>query len=90
MRMNILDYVLVPLGMSLMAGYHVWLLYMVVKQPAKTVMGINSINRRAWVHTMMEVSPIPISFAFSISANATHIMHRYIHIMHRYIRRLDA
>ncbi|XP_020263685.1 uncharacterized protein LOC109839602 [Asparagus officinalis] len=52
--MSVLDYVLVPLGLGVMAGYQGWLLYMVMKHPTKTVIGINSINRRAWVNTMME------------------------------------
>lgn len=56
--MGVLDYVLVPLGLGLMVAYHLWLLYMVVKHPTKTVIGINSVNRRAWVHTMMEVTPL--------------------------------
>ncbi|XP_077247456.1 uncharacterized protein LOC143887230 [Tasmannia lanceolata] len=49
-----LDYVLVPLGLILLAAYHVWLCYRVLKHPTKTVMGINAIHRRIWVQFMME------------------------------------
>ncbi|XP_068664557.1 uncharacterized protein [Aristolochia californica] len=54
MRKQILDYVLVPLGLIVMTGYHAWLFYRVMKHPTKTVMGINAINRKLWVRTMME------------------------------------
>ncbi|ONK81375.1 uncharacterized protein A4U43_C01F28370 [Asparagus officinalis] len=64
--MSVLDYVLVPLGLGVMAGYQGWLLYMVMKHPTKTVIGINSINRRAWVNTMMEESNLnPTNTIFS-------------------------
>ncbi|KAI3978261.1 hypothetical protein MKX01_003424 [Papaver californicum] len=54
MKREILDYTLVPLGLGLMVSYHVWLLYRIITQPTKTVIGINAINRRIWVKTMME------------------------------------
>ncbi|KAI3958542.1 hypothetical protein MKW92_014004 [Papaver armeniacum] len=54
MKKEIFDYTLVPLGLCLMVSYHVWLLYRVITQPTKTVIGINAINRRIWVKTMME------------------------------------
>ncbi|XP_068661262.1 uncharacterized protein [Aristolochia californica] len=54
MRKQILDYVFVPLGLIVMTGYHAWLFYRVMKHPTKTVMGMNSINRKIWVRTMME------------------------------------
>ncbi|MCL7035745.1 hypothetical protein MKW94_011191 [Papaver nudicaule] len=54
MKREILDYTLVPLGLSLMVSYHVWLLYRIITHPTKTVIGINAINRRIWVKTMME------------------------------------
>ncbi|PIA34989.1 hypothetical protein AQUCO_03700326v1 [Aquilegia coerulea] len=49
-----LDYVLVPLGLVIMLVYHLWLVYNIVYHPRKTVIGINSINTKIWVHTMME------------------------------------
>ncbi|KAF9667232.1 hypothetical protein SADUNF_Sadunf15G0001100 [Salix dunnii] len=54
MGKTILDYSLVPLGLVIMVAYHIWLLYRVMKHPTKTVIGINSINRRFWVRAMME------------------------------------
>ena len=50
-----LDYVLVPLGLALMVGYHAWLLLRIRRRPATTVIGVNSINRRIWVRHIMEV-----------------------------------
>ena len=55
MEKNDLDLALVPLGLALMVGYHLWLLHHVIHHPTKTVMGINAINRRIWVETIMEV-----------------------------------
>lgn len=55
MERKVLDFILVPLGLLVMTAYHVWLFYRVVKHPAKTVIGVNAINRRYWVQAMMEV-----------------------------------
>lgn len=55
MENNDLDYVLVPAGMLVMVVYHVWLLYQIRHNPARTVVGMNAINRRFWVTSMMEV-----------------------------------
>ncbi|KAJ0968602.1 hypothetical protein J5N97_025519 [Dioscorea zingiberensis] len=49
-----LDFVLVPLGLIVMAGYHAWLFHRVIRHPTRTVIGINSINRRLWVESMMQ------------------------------------
>ncbi|KAM1127065.1 hypothetical protein ACFX2J_042042 [Malus domestica] len=57
MQLKVLDYILVPAGLLLMAAYHLWLLCRIVKQPNKTVIGINSINRRFWVQAMMDDAP---------------------------------
>ncbi|XP_010275273.1 PREDICTED: uncharacterized protein LOC104610391 [Nelumbo nucifera] len=54
MKKQVLDYFLVPSGLLLMVAYHIWLLYRILKHPTKTVIGINAINRRIWVRTMME------------------------------------
>ena len=51
-----IDYVLVPAGLLVMVGYHLWLLYRIKTQPNSTVIGINCINRRFWVAAMMEVT----------------------------------
>ncbi|KAK9914622.1 hypothetical protein M0R45_038391 [Rubus argutus] len=49
-----LDCILVPAGLLVMVGYHLWLLYRIKTQPNSTVIGINCINRRFWVRAMME------------------------------------
>ncbi|WVZ95040.1 hypothetical protein U9M48_040846 [Paspalum notatum var. saurae] len=54
MKKEELDFVLVPLGLAVMAGYHAWLLLRVRRQPATTVIGVNAINRRIWVRHVME------------------------------------
>ncbi|KAL9240235.1 hypothetical protein vseg_014479 [Gypsophila vaccaria] len=54
MKEQVLDYSLVPVGLFLMAAYHVWLLLKIIHQPTKTVIGIHAINRRYWVEAMME------------------------------------
>lgn len=50
-----LDAVLVPAGLLLMIGYHLRLMYKVRYDPLNTVIGINHVNRRAWVQTIMKV-----------------------------------
>ncbi|KAH7853860.1 hypothetical protein Vadar_007434 [Vaccinium darrowii] len=57
MEKQILDYTLVPIGIVIMVGYHIWLLHQVVKHPSTTVIGFHAINRRFWVSAMMEGSP---------------------------------
>lgn len=54
MEKQLLDYILIPLGLLMMVGYHIWLLYRVMKHPTRTVIGVNAINRRIWVCAMME------------------------------------
>ncbi|XP_043714895.1 uncharacterized protein LOC122663276 [Telopea speciosissima] len=54
MEKQILDFSLVPLGLCLLLSYHIWLLHRIIHHPTTTVIGINIINRRLWVRTMME------------------------------------
>ncbi|CAA7393069.1 unnamed protein product [Spirodela intermedia] len=54
MKKEALDLALVPIGLIILASYHVWLVRCVRRDPTRTVMGINSINRRFWVQSMME------------------------------------
>ncbi|EEF42768.1 uncharacterized protein LOC8262255 [Ricinus communis] len=54
MEKEIIDYTLVPLGLAVMVAYHSWLLYRILNKPSKTVIGVNTINRRFWVRAMME------------------------------------
>ncbi|KAL8488064.1 hypothetical protein ACS0TY_024372 [Phlomoides rotata] len=48
-----LDLVLVPLGMGMLLGYHFWLLYIIVGNPRRTVIGINAESRYKWVICLM-------------------------------------
>lgn len=48
-----LDYVLVPLGMTVLLCYHGWLLFTIIRNPRRTVIGINSESRRRWVFCLM-------------------------------------
>ena len=52
---GILDAVLVPLGLSAMVGYHIWLYMQIRRKPMHTVVGVNHMNRRAWVKSIMKV-----------------------------------
>ncbi|XP_023741730.1 uncharacterized protein LOC111889812 [Lactuca sativa] len=54
MEENYLNFVLVPLGLLMMVGYHVWLFYQIRRNPVGTVIGMNAINRRFWAIYMME------------------------------------
>nr|XP_043608680.1 uncharacterized protein LOC122580474 [Erigeron canadensis] len=54
MENNDLDFVLVPAGLLVMVAYHFWLLYQIRHNPTRTVVGMNAINRRFWVTSMME------------------------------------
>ncbi|KAK1322406.1 hypothetical protein QJS10_CPA03g02101 [Acorus calamus] len=54
MKEQHLDYVLVPIGLSVMVAYHAWLFYRIVTRSTTTVIGLNAINRLIWVRTMME------------------------------------
>ncbi|PIN08874.1 hypothetical protein CDL12_18547 [Handroanthus impetiginosus] len=54
MDRQFLDFILVPLGLLVMVGYHVWLLRHILRRPNTTVVGVNAVNRRLWVRAMME------------------------------------
>ncbi|KAF9590416.1 hypothetical protein IFM89_034209 [Coptis chinensis] len=52
-----LDMVLVPCGLVLMFGYHLFLLYRIIMHPHTTAIGYENHNKRAWVERMMQVDP---------------------------------
>ncbi|KAL8139715.1 hypothetical protein V2J09_005736 [Rumex salicifolius] len=54
MEKQMLDFILVPSGLVVLVGYHLWLWQCINNHPTKTVIGINSINRSFWVHAMIE------------------------------------
>ncbi|KAK2647963.1 hypothetical protein Ddye_015452 [Dipteronia dyeriana] len=47
------DFVLIPSGLFVLALYHVWLLYNIIRNPRKTVIGLNSESRHQWVFSIM-------------------------------------
>ncbi|KAJ1394202.1 hypothetical protein SESBI_34305, partial [Sesbania bispinosa] len=53
MEMEHLDYVLVPLGLLVFLIYHVWLLFTILRNPLRTVIGLNAESRHQWVFFMM-------------------------------------
>ncbi|BBM98058.1 hypothetical protein MPTK1_1g10490 [Marchantia polymorpha subsp. ruderalis] len=55
-RESYLDAILVPLGLILMFAYHAHLYYKIRTSPLDTVIAINHLNRRAWVHNIMSDS----------------------------------
>ncbi|KAL6973598.1 hypothetical protein U1Q18_027783 [Sarracenia purpurea var. burkii] len=48
-----LDFVLVPLGLTVFGIYHAWLLFSIHRNPRKTVIGLHAESRRQWVFSMM-------------------------------------
>ncbi|KAG8379562.1 hypothetical protein BUALT_Bualt07G0101900 [Buddleja alternifolia] len=48
-----LDFVLVPLGMGVLVGYHFWLLFNIIRNPKRTVIGLNAESRHKWVYCLM-------------------------------------
>ncbi|GJP73381.1 hypothetical protein CLOP_g8819 [Closterium sp. NIES-67] len=52
----LLDAVLVPAGLLLLASYHVWLLAQIKRRPLATVFGAAHANRRTWVQCVMKDS----------------------------------
>ncbi|XP_022735875.1 uncharacterized protein LOC111289258 isoform X1 [Durio zibethinus] len=48
-----LDYLLAPLGLLMLALYHVWLLFTILKHPTRTIIGLNAESRHQWVFSMM-------------------------------------
>ncbi|KAI9102136.1 hypothetical protein K1719_023646 [Acacia pycnantha] len=54
MEEKLLDFILVPSGLLVLLSYHLWLRRRIINNPTKTVVGVNTINRRLWVREMME------------------------------------
>lgn len=60
------DYVVVPVGLMVLLIYHGWLLFAVLRNPRRTVIGLNAESRHQWVLSLMAVRidnhlPIPSS-----------------------------
>lgn len=63
MEKKVLDFIFVPSGLVVMLSYHMWLLHRIMKHPNKTVIGINTFNRRFWVEAMMEVNSLALPYS---------------------------
>lgn len=61
-----LDYLLVPFGIAIFVSYHAWLLTIIIRNPRRTVIGINSESRHHWVLSIMTVSLHFLLFSFYI------------------------
>jgi hypothetical protein len=59
MQKSSLDLVLVPCGLVIMFGYHLILLYRILRRPAATVIGYENHNKLAWVRRMVQVNHPP-------------------------------
>ena len=62
--MKYLDCILVPIGILTMVAYHIWLLHRIIRHPINTIIGVNAISRRFWVHSMMEVRLYLLNLSF--------------------------
>ncbi|CAL9160732.1 unnamed protein product, partial [Musa hybrid cultivar] len=56
MEQKQLDLVMVPLGLLLLAVYHLWLFFTILKDPRRTVIGLNAQVRQRWVRAMLSDS----------------------------------
>lgn len=68
-RKEHLDLILVPCGLSIMLGYHLFLLYRCLRCPQTTVIGYENHYRLAWVERMLQVqnaTKLHTSFDLSI------------------------
>lgn len=59
-----LDLVLVPCGLVIMFGYHLFLLYRILRHPSTTVIGYENHNKLAWVRRMVQVRRTVVSSIF--------------------------
>lgn len=66
MQKSSLDLVLVPCGLVIMFGYHLILLYRILRRPAATVIGYENHNKLAWVRRMVQASPDETGLALSV------------------------
>lgn len=55
MHKGSMDLVLVPCGLAIMLGYHLLLLYRILRHPHTTVIGYENHNKLAWVQRMVQV-----------------------------------
>ncbi|KAK4743722.1 hypothetical protein SAY87_010034 [Trapa incisa] len=51
-----LDYVLVPIGFAIMLAYQIYFLYVYRRNPTATVLGMESLDKKAWIDSISKVS----------------------------------
>nr|CAD1823817.1 unnamed protein product [Ananas comosus var. bracteatus] len=61
-----IDLVLVPSGLVIMVGYHLFLLYRILRCPHTTVIGYENHNKRAWVERMLQGSQKETGIALQV------------------------
>ncbi|KAK7246436.1 hypothetical protein RIF29_41304 [Crotalaria pallida] len=66
-----LDLILVPCGLIIMFGYHLFLLHRYLNRPHTTVMGFENNDRRAWVERIMQVDKRDVGTALSVIQSNT-------------------
>ncbi|KAK1608045.1 hypothetical protein QYE76_031718 [Lolium multiflorum] len=65
-----LDLVLVPCGLVIMFGYHLILLYRILRRPGTTVIGYENHNKLAWVRRMTQATPEETALALSVISSS--------------------
>ncbi|KAA8523945.1 hypothetical protein F0562_010368 [Nyssa sinensis] len=68
-RKEHLDIMLVPIGLLIMLGYHLFLLYRCLKFPHTTVIGYENHSKRAWIDKTMQVDAKDRGMALSVISN---------------------
>ncbi|XP_074587856.1 uncharacterized protein LOC141843704 isoform X2 [Curcuma longa] len=61
-----IDLVLVPAALAILFGYHLFLLYRIIRFPHSTVIGFENHNKRAWVQRMLQATPEEASIALQV------------------------
>ncbi|XP_010919292.1 uncharacterized protein [Elaeis guineensis] len=61
-----IDLVLVPSGLAILFGYHLFLLYRILRFPHTTVIGYENHNKRAWVERMLQMTPEDTGLALQV------------------------
>ncbi|OAY24872.1 uncharacterized protein LOC110605664 [Manihot esculenta] len=70
-KKDYLDLILVPSGLLIMFGYHLFLLYRYLNLPHTTVMGFDNNDKRAWVERIMQADKRDASIALAVIASNT-------------------
>ncbi|KAJ8485362.1 hypothetical protein OPV22_017847 [Ensete ventricosum] len=65
-----IDLVLVPAGLAMMFGYHLFLLYRILRFPHTTVIGYENHNKRAWVERMLQTTPEESGIALQVISSS--------------------